>query len=142
MASLLCVLILGVVKLKPKVRFWAMAVGFSSSVVFFILGFCSVRFVPMCIFAFLAGFMNCAGNTLFNASMMLALPEKNRSAILGFIQSASVGGSALSAVIYGLLGDVFPMYLVFSVGTAISLVPMLYMCFHPKTKAFVLEHSE
>lgn len=141
-ASLLCMLILGAVKLSPKVRFWVMAVGFSSSVVFFVLAFCSVQFVPMCILGFLAGFTNCAGNAVFNASLMLALPEENRSSILGFIQSASVGGTALSAVIYGLLGDLFPLYLVFVVGNAISLFPMLYLCFHPKTKAFVLENCE
>jgi MFS family permease len=96
--------------------------------------------VPLCVLAFLASFLNCAGNTVFNASLMLALPEENRSAILGFIQSASVGGTALSAVIYGFLGDAFPMYLVFAAGNAISLIPMLYMCFHPNTKEFVLTH--
>jgi MFS family permease len=71
---------------------------------------------------------------------MLMLPEENRGAIIGFIQSASVGGSALSAVIYGVLGDFFPLYLVFIIGNAISLIPMLYMSFHPRTKAFVMEH--
>ena len=141
-AQLVCVVILGAVKLKPKMRFWTMALGFSLSVVCFILAYCSTRFVPMCIWAFGAGFMNCAGNTIFNASLMLALPEENRSAILGFLRSASVGGTALSAVLYGLLGDVFPLYLVFVVGNVISLVPMLYMCFQPKTKAFVLNNCE
>ena len=96
----------------------------------------------MCAFTFLAGFLNCAGNTVFNASLMLALPNENRSAILGFIQSASVGGTALSAVIYGLLGDVFPLYLVFVAGNALSIGPMLYMCFHPRTKKFILENCE
>ena len=141
-ASLICVLILGAVKLKAKARFWVMALGFSCSVPCFVATFCSVRFVPMCVFTFLAGFLNCAGNTVFNASLMLALPDENRSAILGFIQSASVGGTALSAVIYGFLGDVFPLYLVFAVGNALSIGPMLYMCFHPRTKAFVLENDE
>lgn len=141
-ASLICVLILGAVKLKAKARFWVMALGFSCSVPFFVATFCSVRFAPMCVFAFLAGFLNCAGNTVFNASLMLALPDENRSAILGFIQSASVGGTALSAVIYGFLGDVFPLYLVFAAGNALSIGPMLYMCFHPRTKAFVLENDE
>ena len=90
--------------------------------------------------AFLASFTNCAGNTIFNASLMLALPEENRGAILGFIQSASVGGTALSAVIYGVLGDVFPLYLVFTVGNLLSLAPMLYLCFTPRTREFVLKH--
>ena len=92
------------------------------------------------VFAFLAACLNSVGNSVFNASMMLALPEENRGAILGFIQSASTGGTALSAVIYGLLGDVFPLYLVFTVGTAISLAPMLLLCFHPETKRFIKEH--
>ena len=139
-ASLICVLILGIVKLNPKQRFWTMALGFTSSVVFFGLVYLSRQFLPLCIAAFLASFVNCAGNAIFNASLMLALPEENRGAILGFIQSASVGGTALSAVIFGILGDVFPLYLVFTVGNLISLVPMLYLCFHPRTKEFILEH--
>jgi MFS family permease len=139
-ASLVCVLVLGVVKLKSKTRFWVMAVGFASSVLFFGLTYLSKQFVPLCIMAFFASFANCAGNMIFNASLMLALPEENRGAILGFIQSASVGGTALSAVIYGVLGDVFPLYLVFTVGNLLSLAPMLYMCFHPRTKEFILNH--
>ena len=139
-ASLICVLVLGVVKLEPNTRFWVLAAGFTSSVLFFGLTYISKQFVPLCIMAFLASFSNCAGNTIFNASLMLALPEENRGAILGFIQSASVGGTALSAVIYGVLGDVLPLYLVFTVGNLLSLAPMLYLCFHPRTREFVLNH--
>ena len=138
--QLLCVVVLGAVKLKPKARFFVMALGFSCAVPLFVLAYLSRQFLPVCILAFFASVLNCAGNTVFNACMMLALPEENRSAVLGFLKSASVGGSALSAVLYGLLGEVFSLYLVFAVGSAISLIPMLYMSFHPKTKEFVLEH--
>ena len=139
-AMLICVVLLGVVKLRPKARYLAMAIGFSASGVFMILGYLSESFLPMCVFAFIGAFLNCAGNTVFNASLSLALPEKNRGAILGFISSASVGGSALSAVLYGVLGDIFPLDLVFAVGTGISLIPMLYMCLHPRAKEFVLSN--
>ena len=139
-ASLICVLVLGVVKLNPKTRFWVLAVGFTSSVLFFGLTYISKQFVPLCIMAFLASFANCAGNTIFNASLMLALPEENRGAILGFFQAASIGGTALSAVIYGALGDVLPLYLVFTVGNLLSLAPMLYLCFNHRTKEFVINH--
>ena len=139
-ASLICVLVLGVVKLNPKTRFWVLAVGFTSSVLFFGFTYISKQFVPLCIMAFLASFANCAGNTIFNASLMLALPEENRGAILGFFQSASIGGTALSAVIYGVLGDVLPLYLVFTVGNLLSLAPMLYLCFNHRTKEFVINH--
>lgn len=138
--SLVCVLVLGAVKLSPRVRYWVMAVGFTGSVLFLMLTYLSRQFIPLCAMAFLGSFTNCAGNTIFNASMRLALPEENRGAILGFIQSASVGGTALSAVMYGLLGDVFPLYLVFTVGSVISLVPMLCLCFSPRTREFILHH--
>lgn len=139
-AALVCVLLLGAVKLTPKVRFWVMAMGFSLSGVFLILAYLSTRFLTLCILAFMGSFLNTAGNSIFNASLMLALPEENRGAILGFIQSASVGGTALSAVVYGVLGDIFPLTFVFAVGTAISLIPMLYMSLHPLTKEFVTTH--
>ena len=138
--ALVGILLLGILKLKPVTRFWVMALGFSCSVVFFILTWLGRSFGAVCVFAFLAACLNSIGNSVFNASLMLALPEENRGAILGFVQSCSTGGSAVSAVLYGLLGDVFPLYLVFTVGTAISLAPMLYLCFHPETKRFIKEH--
>lgn len=139
-ASLLCVVLLGSIKLTPKARFWIMAIGFTAAEIFMVLGYLSTDFIVLAVFAFLGALLNTAGNTIFNASLMLALPEENRSATLGFIQSASVGGSALSAVIYGLLGDIFPLYLLFAAGSLISLALMLFLCFHPRVKAFVLSH--
>ena len=138
--SLLCVVMLGIVKMQPKARIWVMDLGISAAEVFMILAYHAKGFASMCVFAFLASFLNCAGNTVLNASLMLALPEERRGAILGFIQSVSVGGVALSAVIYGFLGDIFPPYMVFTVGKALSVLSMLYLCFHPETKAFVLKH--
>ena len=139
-ACLICTVLLGIIKLKPKTRFYVLALGFSLSGVFLILTYLSKSFLFICVFAFVGAFLNCAGNTVFNASLVLALPEENRGAILGFIQSASVGGSALSALLYGILGDIFPMYLVFVAGTALSLIPMVYMSCHPHTREFVCSH--
>lgn len=139
-SHLICMILLGVLKLNPKARFWTLAIGFSLSGIFMILAFVSVRFIPMCIMAFLGGFANAAGNAIFNASLMLALPEKNRGSIMGFISSASVGGSALSAVVYGVLGDIFPLYIVFAIGSAISLIPMFYLSFNKITKEFILKN--
>ena len=96
----------------------------------------------MCIFAFMAGLLNCMGNTVFSASLMLALPEENRSAILGSIRSVTVGGTALSTLICGFLGETLPLCIIFSVGNIISLIPMLWLCFHPETKRFILEHAD
>ncbi len=136
-ASLISVIILGIFKFSPRSRFWIMSVSFSASSVFMILTSISNQFAPMCIFAFISGFLISAGNTIFNASIMLALPERNRGAIMGFISASCTGGCALSAVLYGVLGDIFPLYIVFAVGSALGLIPMLYLCFHKRTKAFI-----
>lgn len=141
-ACLIAVLMLGIVKLKPKTQFWFMALGFTLSTVFMISAYFSSNFVPMCIFAFAAGFLNCIGNTIFSASMMLALPEQNRSAILGAFRSATVGGSALSALVYGFLGEFFPLYILFAIGCAISLPVMIFLCFHPRIKSFIQNCKE
>lgn len=139
-ASLICVGLLGIVRLSPKTRYWLMAVGFLASGPFFIAAYLTRSFLLMCVLFFLGGFCNCLGNAIFNASLMLALPEENRGAILGFVSAAAVGGSALSAVIFGVLGDLFPLYLVFVWGNVLTLVPMLYLCLHRYTREFILTH--
>ena len=139
-ATIASVLILSVVKFSPKVRYWIMAVGFCGTAFFLSAAYLSTNFILICVFAGIGAFLNTAGNTIFNAAMMLALPEENRGGILGFINSASVGGSAISVLMYGFLGDVFPLYIVFTVGTVISLAPMMYMCLNSRTKNFILTH--
>ena len=139
-ASLTAALILGVLKLKPKARYRAMGVSFCLSCVFLVLTFLSKNFILTCAMAFLAGFTNTVGNTIFNAALMLALPEKNRGVIMGFVSSASVGGTALSALIYGFLGEIFPLYIVFTAGNLISLIPMIYFVSHKQTKEFILNN--
>ena len=141
-ASLICVLMLGAIKFKPKSRYLILAISFPASGLFLASAYLSNSFWLTCVFIFLGAFLNCAGNTIFNASLMLALPEENRGAILGFIQSACVGGSALSTVIYGFIGEIVPLYIAFTVGTLISLVPMFYMCFNKVTREFIVNNKK
>lgn len=139
-ASLIAVILLGIWKLKPKARYRVLAGGFLLSVVFSIGAFLSTTFPMMAGMLFLSCFANTLANAVFNASLMLAMPKENRGAILGFVTAFSTGGSALSAVIFGVLCDIFPLYLVFIAGNLLCMVPMLYLCFHKKTKEFVLIH--
>ena len=139
-ASLISVVLLGIVKLTPKVRYWAMTVGFCAFGVLSIGAYMSNTYSAMAILLFAAFFANMLGNGIFNASLMLALPEENRGGILGFISAASTGGSAISSVIYGVLCDIFPITLVFVVGNIVAFLPMAYLCIHKNTREFVLEH--
>lgn len=139
-ASLVCVVLLGAIKLKPVLRYWGLSIGFISSVFLYILAYLARDFSVMCVLFFLACFANMLGNTVFNASLMLALPEENRGTILGLVSAVSTGGCALSAVIFGALGDFFPLYLVFIVGNLLSAGPMLHLCLNRKTKEFITTH--
>ena len=139
-ASLLCVVLLGIVKLKPRVRYWAMTAGFCAFGVFAVGAYLTASYAAMAVLLFLSCFTNMLGNGIFNASLMLALPEENRGGILGFISAASTGGSAISAVVYGVLCDVFPIVLVFVAGSVLAFLPMAYLCLHKDTREFVLEH--
>ena len=139
-ASLICVSLLGIIKLKPKARYYMMAVGFLVSIPIYILAYLSKQYIPVCILFFLGAFTNCMGNAVFNASLMLALPGENRGAILGFISAASTGGCALSAVIFGVLGDIFPLYLVFVAGSLLTIQPMLYLGLHRRTREFIISN--
>ena len=53
-----------------------------------------------------------------------------------------MGGSALSALAYGFLGEIFPLETVFSVGCVLGLIPMLYMCLNRRTKKFIVENTK
>ena len=139
-ASLICVLILGIIKLKPKTRYYAFSIGFITSNLFYISAYLSNDFKIMASLIFLGCFTNTLGNSIFNASMMLALPETNRGAILGFLSATSTGGCALSAVVFGILCDIFPLTIIFVVGNVLSVLPMIYLCIHPHSKEFILEH--
>ena len=139
-ASLICVSLLGIIKLKPKARYYMMAAGFLISIPIYILAYLSRHSILMCVLFFLGAFTNCMGNAVFNASLMLALPEENRGAIIGFVSAASTGGCALSAVIFGVLGDVFPLYLVFVTGNLLTIPPMLYLGLHKNTREFIISN--
>ena len=138
--SLLCVVALGIVKLSPKSRFSLMCAGFILSETLYVAAFFLQDFLPVAVLMFLAALLNAAGNSIFNAALMLALPEENRGAILGFIEASCVGGCALSAVIYGVLGEFFPLYLVFAAGSIIALPFALYIFLHRSTREFILTH--
>ena len=139
-ASLLCVSLLGIIKLKPRARYSFMAAGFLVTIPLYILGYVSKQYILVCVLFFLGAFTNAMGNAVFNASLMLALPEENRGAIIGFVSAASTGGCALSAVIFGVLCDIFPLYLVFVAGSLLTIPLMLYLCLHKNTREFILNH--
>ena len=139
-ASLICVVIMGTVKFKPVTRYYLMAAGFLSQDLFYLAAFLSESYGLLACMMFLGSLANMLGNSIFNASLLLSLPEDKRGALLGLISAATTGGCALSAVVYGLVCDIFPMVPVFVTGCFLSLAPMAYICFHKEVKKFIATH--
>ena len=139
-ASLICVVLLGILKLNGKVRYYSMTAGYMLFLTFALGAYLSAGFLAVVVLFFCSMFANTLANSIFNASLMLALPEDKRGALLGMIAAASSGGSALSAVIYGFLCDVFPIYIVFTAGSLLSIPLLGYLCLHKDTKEFVTTH--
>lgn len=137
MASLLGVTILSTAKFCGKTRYILMAGGFVSSYIFYLIGYMSSGFLVLASMMFIGTLANTLGNCVFNASLMLSLPEDKRGTLLGFISAATTGGAALSTMIYGLLCDVLPMEPVFVSGCVLSIVPMIYICSHKEVKNFI-----
>ena len=140
LASLVIVMVLSVKKFKPKTRYYLMSMGFIGSSLVYILGYVSSHFLLMAISFFLGALLSGLGNALFNAALMLSLPQENRGAIIGFVQSASVGGQALSSVFYGIVCDIYPIVNVFVISSILMLIPLLMMCLNKNTYEFVLNH--
>lgn len=138
-ASLICVFLLGIFKMKKTTRYYMMAAGFISSCLFYTMTYLATDFLWMCIWMFIGCFVNCLGNSIFSATLVLAMPEENRAAMLGFLNAMSMGGCALSAVIFGVLGEMMPLYLLFVAGNVVSIPLMVWMCLHKNTKEFILE---
>ena len=138
--SLACVLLLGIVKLNPTHRYVLMSIGYLSFLGIIIAVYLAADFMVIAVLLFMATFLNTLGNGIFNAALMLALPEEKRGALLGLIIAASSGGSAISVLVYGFLCDRFPIPLVFTAGALLAVLPMVWLCFHRKTKDFVFSH--
>lgn len=138
--SLICVLILSVLKLSGTQRYYVLLYGFGLSPILYVIAYLTHSQILMTVMFFLGCFTNTMGNAVFNASLTLALPEDNRGAIIGFVQAFSMGGCALSSLVYGMLCDVFSIVPVFVVGTLMTIIPSLVVCLNKKTKTFVETH--
>lgn len=139
--SLLCVVLLGIVKLSPKQRYGFMAAGFIASGIFYITGYLADQMHLLAGMLFLGCFFNTLGNSVFSSVLMLALPEQNRGAILGFFSAGATGGCALSAVLYGFLCDRYPIEQVFIAGTVLCAPIMLFMCLNKATRQFMMRQD-
>ena len=139
-ASLLGTMILSILKITPKQRYQILSCGFIFSIISFEIAYLCPDHYFVMIMLGLGTLGNALANAIFNASLMLALPQDNRGAVLGLTTSGSIGTSALSSVIYGILGDIFSLQLVFVISNTVTIIPLYLLCVSKITKTFILNH--
>lgn len=139
-ASLMGTLILSILKITPKQRYQILALGFIISLISYEIAYLCHHHYLVMIMLGLGTLGNALANAIFNASLMLALPQDNRGTVLGMATSGSIGSSALSSMIYGILGDIFSLQLVFVISNIIAIIPLYLLCVSKTTKAFILSH--
>ena len=139
-ASLLGTMILSILKITPKQRYQILSCGFIFSIISFEIAYLCPDHYFVMIMLGLGTLGNALANAIFNASLMLALPQDNRGAVLGLTTSGSIGSSALSSVIYGILGDIFSLQLVFVISNTVTIIPLYLLCVSKITKTFILNH--
>lgn len=139
-ASLLGTMILSILKITPKQRYQILSCGFIFSIISFEIAYLCPDHYFVMIMLGLGTLGNALANAIFNASLMLALPQDNRGAVLGLTTSGIIGSSALSSVIYGILGDIFSLQLVFVISNTVTIIPLYLLCVSKITKAFILNH--
>ena len=139
-ASLIAVMLLSIFQFSNKTRYLLFSLGFLCSTIFYLIAYNFRAFYIILPSLFMAAGLNVIANSIFNAALYLALPQDNRGAILGFVSAFSTGGSALSALAYGALCEIYPTWIIFSIGTSITLIPIIYMCIDKNVKRFILEN--
>ena len=143
LGALLGTMITSLFKFPDKVRPKMMIAGFLFGELFFVLAliFRSFAIVTACFFS--GHLANMIGNMILNSSYLIIIPENQRATILGFIFTSSIGGQALSTIVYGWLAELYPVSLIGIVGTLLGVVAILLMVFNKEViKAVVASGGE
>lgn len=137
LGSLFGALFVSLYKIPDNKRHPTMCFSFLVFGVVFIIGLLSNNFYVTLVFMVIAAFLNSLSNMILNSSMMLLMPKDKRSAILGFIMASSTGGTALSTVMYGFLSEIYPIYIIGTIGMLIAIIPIIYMYVNKSLKEAV-----
>jgi len=139
--SLIGAVLVSSVKLSAKNRYRVMCVGFILTIGFSILGYLAKDFYVISSSLAVSSLFSAVSNMFLSASIMLLMPEENRAACIGFLSASCMGGMALSTLIYGLLGELFPIANIAIVGSLISMIPMIMFTRSKEVKAAVLSEK-
>jgi len=124
-AAVLAMILLGIFKLKPKVKMPLIILSFFLNGLFMVIAFMGYGFIWLTVFFFLGEFVGIVGNAILNATMILAIPRDKRATVFGFVSSFSIAGMAISVLAYGFIAEVFDLSLLAIIGTILGFLALL-----------------
>ena len=127
-AAVISGVILSVTDIRPHTKHRIMSAGFISACLFSCMMCVFTGFRAVAFLYFMSVLANCLANAVLTAAMMQAMPKGRRGVILGIVSAASTGAQALSTLLYGFIGEILPLTVVYGVCNLMALIPMTVQC--------------
>lgn len=134
LGGLLGVIFLSIFNIRNNKRFLWMVSCFIISNAALAIGIYLADFYITCVLMLVGMLFNGIANGILNAVMIIALPEAKRGVLTGCLSSFAIGGSALSAILYGLIGELAPLKILGAIGILVSYVPLVWLALCKDTK--------
>lgn len=139
LAGVVSMSITGIVQFSYKQRYRVMAIGFVLGNILFIAGYLMTDFYLLALLFFLANALNTMANAVLNSVLILAIPADKRGMIIGFVMTASTGGVAISALMYGFFAEFIPITTLAIIGLSLAAIPMLWLTLDRRMKDLFIE---
>lgn len=120
-------LLMSLFSFSGRCRLWLAFWGFVLMFPLTIVALHTRSFWLMSVLMLLAMAGNSVGNIVTNTGLTLLIPKASRSTILGVVMASTMGGSALSNILYGLLAEWFSLSVVGTVGLLLAVVPTVLL---------------
>ena len=130
-------LFLSTVNLTKKQTYFLFKYGFILSGISSIIMYGSTNIYIITVSSVLKSLGLVIANSIFNAKLMMIIPNDSKGSIIGLFSTCTIGASAMSSIIIGLLCDYIPIPLVFIASSAITLIPLSFMVYNSKAKDFI-----
>ncbi len=142
LGGLLGMFLIGIIKIKEEYRYWVSMIGFICSSFLIITGMSIGSYYALIVFFLIGQLTNAVGNALFNAAFIIYTPQEKRGMITGFLGSAAICGSAVSALLYGFLGELIALKWLGIIGNLLAIIPFIAIIKDKNTRMIFVPNKQ
>lgn len=142
LGGLLGMFLIGIIKIKAEYRYWVSMIGFICSSFLIITGMSIGSYYALIVFFLIGQLTNAVGNALFNAAFIIYTPQEKRGMITGFLGSAAICGSAVSALLYGFLGELIALKWLGIIGNLLAIIPFIAIIKDKNTRMIFVPNKQ